>query len=311
MPKSLAPNTARHRAACLQAGLTESVLRQAYSNPIKFMKNRAFRRVGIEQELFSDDMMSIPPVDWYHPMVDGDNGERVRNATLTPEQERKLFLQYNYAKMQAKVAVEWFFDHPGQKVAKEIATWFPRAMHAREVLVRANLPLVLSMLGKTWERLSSAAGFSSGDCIAEANMALCRAVEGFDVAKGFKFSTYCCYAIIKGFGRSTESNSKYYAQNTCEWKPEFEKIDQYEHRRDEINQEVVEELKQVLAQNSAQLSDNERIVIKKRFNLDGQGEWTLDKVGEHIALTKERVRQIQNIALGKLRDAIELESVHF
>ena len=46
------------------------------------------------------------------------------------------------------------------------------------------------------------------------------------------------------------------------------------------------------------------------FGLSGGTERTLEEVGAHFGVTRERVRQIQNIALGKLRRMIEkLETV--
>src|SRR5438128_5880014 len=50
--------------------------------------------------------------------------------------------------------------------------------------------------------------------------------------------------------------------------------------------------------------------LKFRFGLDGGPEKTLEEVGEKFGVTRERVRQIQNIALNKLRKQIEkLEAV--
>ena len=43
----------------------------------------------------------------------------------------------------------------------------------------------------------------------------------------------------------------------------------------------------------------------KRFGLDGGPERTLEEVGEKFGVTRERVRQIRNIALNKLRKMIE------
>lgn len=49
------------------------------------------------------------------------------------------------------------------------------------------------------------------------------------------------------------------------------------------------------------LSDKEKIVIKKRFNLDGGGKQTLEQIGKEFAVTRERVRQIEKNALGKMK----------
>lgn len=51
----------------------------------------------------------------------------------------------------------------------------------------------------------------------------------------------------------------------------------------------------------ASLSTMERRVIEMRFGLDGGYSHTLDEMGLEFGLSKERIRQIQNKALQKLR----------
>ncbi len=53
------------------------------------------------------------------------------------------------------------------------------------------------------------------------------------------------------------------------------------------------------------LTDREQRVITLRFGLDGEDEQTLEAIGRELDLTRERVRQIENEALGKLRATIE------
>lgn len=50
-----------------------------------------------------------------------------------------------------------------------------------------------------------------------------------------------------------------------------------------------------------QLEDREAEIIHLRFGLDGNHPLTLEEVGERFDITRERVRQIQNIALHKMR----------
>jgi RNA polymerase primary sigma factor len=58
------------------------------------------------------------------------------------------------------------------------------------------------------------------------------------------------------------------------------------------------------------LDEREATILRYRFGLDGGSEKTLEEVGEKFGVTRERVRQIQNIALNKLRKMIEkLEAV--
>jgi RNA polymerase primary sigma factor len=53
------------------------------------------------------------------------------------------------------------------------------------------------------------------------------------------------------------------------------------------------------------LDPRESTILRYRFGLDGGTEKTLEEVGEKFGVTRERVRQIQNIALNKLRKMIE------
>ena len=53
------------------------------------------------------------------------------------------------------------------------------------------------------------------------------------------------------------------------------------------------------------LDPREATILTYRFGLDGGSEKTLEEVGEKFGVTRERVRQIQNIALNKLRRMID------
>ncbi|MCS7091346.1 MAG: sigma-70 family RNA polymerase sigma factor [Verrucomicrobiota bacterium] len=60
----------------------------------------------------------------------------------------------------------------------------------------------------------------------------------------------------------------------------------------------------------ARLDNREARILTRRFGLDGNPPQTLEEVGAEFGVTRERVRQIQNIALRKLRRMIEkLEKV--
>ncbi len=53
------------------------------------------------------------------------------------------------------------------------------------------------------------------------------------------------------------------------------------------------------------LDPREATILRARFGLDGGQQKTLEEVGQKFGVTRERVRQIQNIALKKLRKMIE------
>jgi RNA polymerase primary sigma factor len=54
----------------------------------------------------------------------------------------------------------------------------------------------------------------------------------------------------------------------------------------------------------AALDDREKKIISQRFGLDGGKPKTLEDVGRNFGVTRERIRQLQNIALTKLRRAL-------
>jgi RNA polymerase primary sigma factor len=64
-----------------------------------------------------------------------------------------------------------------------------------------------------------------------------------------------------------------------------------------VKQGDAELLQEVLAT----LNERERTILNMRFGLDGESPKTLEEVGEHYRLTRERIRQIQEEALTRLR----------
>lgn len=53
------------------------------------------------------------------------------------------------------------------------------------------------------------------------------------------------------------------------------------------------------------LNEREAAILRYRFALDGGQEQTLEEVGERFGVTRERIRQLQNLGLNKLRQMIE------
>jgi RNA polymerase primary sigma factor len=53
------------------------------------------------------------------------------------------------------------------------------------------------------------------------------------------------------------------------------------------------------------LDERELKIIEARFGLNGQKPRTLEEVGQEFGVTRERIRQLQNIALKKLRRALQ------
>jgi RNA polymerase primary sigma factor len=72
----------------------------------------------------------------------------------------------------------------------------------------------------------------------------------------------------------------------------------YEHLEEKTVTKMLQEMVKTL-------DPREATILRYRFGLDGGTEKTLEEVGEKFGVTRERVRQIQNIALRKLRKMIE------
>src|SRR3954465_12765501 len=67
-----------------------------------------------------------------------------------------------------------------------------------------------------------------------------------------------------------------------------------------------DDLERVYAQLD-QLDDRESAVLRMRFGLDDRGPRTLREIGETLGLTRERVRQLESQALGRLILALDVE----
>jgi len=270
-----------------------------------FMDSPTYTEKGIEQRLFADDEKSLPMVAWYQPTRDESaNGSPSGTPQLmSGAEERLMFLRYNYSKLvlsdiQKQVAETGLT----RDLANQAVEWHRRAEHFREYLTRTNLALVLAMAKRT--RLGDV---DFAEIVSEGNMALLRAVDKFNIDRGFKFSTYACRAILKAFSRTSQKHSKHRQRFPVEFEPDLEKSDWSVKKRDAVQDDLTDELKQIVDRNLAQLSNIEQTVIKQRFNWDQLQDTplTLEEVGRIIGVTKERVRQIQNKALLKIRRLIE------
>lgn len=292
----------------------ESLLREILVETMDYIDSDEFRKPDAERTIYERaPSVQRPDVSWYRPLLDSlVPGDRSKTRSsrgpgsvlLTGAQERVLFLQYNYARHRIAMIQERLAGSlPDASTAREILRWYRVAKRYREQIAETNLALVLAMAKRT--RMSEV---DFADLISEGNMALMRSVDKFDCGRGFKFSTYACRAIIKAFSRQGMKLSKYRQRFPSEFDPQFEKSNHLETVRATDQKDSAAEVRHVVMSNACDLTDIERTVILHRFGLDPQQNrpaLTLDQVGQIIGVTKERVRQIQNKALEKIRTALD------
>ena len=291
------------RAAPLSKALREQA-EQLVAQSYDYMDSPLFHRRNIEKELFNTPDPQLPVISWYQPTRE-DSVEDIGQVPklMTTAEERIMFLRFNYSKMRlTQLQKQVKRDGLTKELAEQFIEWHKRSEHFREYLVRTNLALVLAMAKRT--RLGDV-DFS--EIVSEGNMALMRAVEKFSIDRGFKFSTYACRAILKAFSRTAMKSSKYRQRFPVEFEPDMEKSDWQDKRRDQVEEDCLDELRAIVDRNLADLSSVEQTVIRRRFNWEQTDEssLTLEEVGQIIGVTKDRVRQIQNKALAKIRTVME------
>ena len=272
---------------------------------IDYMDHPSFESAATEDDLFGEEAEQVNVPAWTHfPDVPEDlEASRSTRTVLRGAEEGQLFLQYNYARRRLANLIEAQQQRKSTHRAKAMALWFQRVMTIRAKLVRANMALVLAMAKRT--RIPNV---EFGELVSEGNMALLRSVEKFDVSRGFKFSTYACRAILKSFNRLATKTGRYRQRFPTEFDPDMERSDYDEKKHDIQLEDSLDALREILAQNRANLSDVERTIVMERFAITSRGKGrTLSEVGKVVGLTNERVRQIQNLALEKRRVALDAE----
>lgn len=300
-------------------------LKRILTEKYQYVDSEAFAAKNAYRTLFEEaPKIKRPDTSWYHPVMETASTQALRAAKggapgaalLSAAEERALFLQFNYARYRTvKLKESLNANRLTFEQSQELLHWFRLAEDRRDLIAQTNLALVLAMAKRT--RMSEV---DFVDLVSEGNMALLRAVDKFDVARGFKFSTYACRAILKAFSRSGVKLSKYRQLFPTEFDSKLERSDYMERRRQTHEEDCVSEIRDILRDNRADLSEIERQVITHRFGIgkpapatpkpaarSGPTALTLEQVGRIIGVTKERVRQIQNKALEKIRDSLEVE----
>jgi RNA polymerase primary sigma factor len=227
---------------------------------------------------------------------------------LSKEQEQHLFRKMNFLKHKAAKMLEEMKTPTGRidphqvrtQDLDEIERLLAEANKVKDLLINCNMRLVVSIAKR-----HSGQTDNFFELLSDGNMSLMRAVEKFDYSRGNKFSTYASWAIMKNFARSIPEE-KTRRERFVTGTEEFFDIAP-DNRTDE--QELLNTAEQASHKVNRllqYLDPREREIIRMRAGLEsGYEGMTLEKIGEKLGITKERVRQLNVRAMKKLRTLAE------
>jgi RNA polymerase primary sigma factor len=222
---------------------------------------------------------------------------------LSNAQEAHLFRKMNYLRFLAE-RTRARLD-PARAEARdleEVARWHRQAAAVRDQIIRANLRLVVSIAKR------HAGSYDDiPELVSDGNVALTRAVDRFDYARGNRFSTYASWAIINGFKRRKREQNKRTRFVTGHEELLRATVDT---RTDELDQEKAYTQRQRKVERMlGRLDDRERRIIASRYGIGGIAEKTLRQIGKELGICQERVRQIEARAQEKLRKLARTEEL--
>ena len=224
---------------------------------------------------------------------------------LNRDNEIKLFRRYNYLKyLTDKSRENLTLSKVSGKEITQIENYLIEAEEIKRRIIEANLPLVVSVARK-----HSSPRVSLSDLISEGNFSLMNAVEKFDYTKGIRFSNFASWMIAKDFARKVPGLFDRLDKTTAE---SLANIHREMHTEKAADFAAIERthksLTRVIKDN---LNEREQYIILNRFGLVGspirKETKTLVEIGNELNLSKERIRQIELIALQKLRHSLSAE----
>lgn len=172
-------------------------------------------------------------------------------------------------------------------------------------LVQHNLKFVVSMAKKYRDK-----GVPFEDLISEGNLGLYHAAEKYDGSRETRFITYAVWWIKNSFNECIKRNDRINEMDIDDFLWGKNKSDTF--RTEIINERFEEQLNDIQSRNASInelmecLQERERKVVAMFFGLDGKKEMNLDEIGQDMNLSMERVRQIKDVALIKLKTNVLL-----
>lgn len=224
---------------------------------------------------------------------------------LSQEEETYLFRKMNFLKFRA--------DRLRRKLnpltasasqVEKIERLQADAQEVRNQIIEANLRLVFSIV----KRYASVGSAAFDEFMGEGHVTLMRAVEKFDFSRGVKFSTYATWAIVNGCNALLKKQAALQQQHLSQSAEGIEDVVP-DHRVTAREEQSVQDIRQAVGELLLGLNSRERAIIEARFGFAVHQSPTLKEIGDDLGISKERVRQLQQRALEKLRVMAERQKV--
>ena len=223
---------------------------------------------------------------------------------LSAAEERQLFCEMNYLKYRANVLrTSLQIARPNPRRLREIETLLEHATVLRNRIVHANVRLVMSIVKQFSDSRNR-----FDDLLSEGLNCLIKAVDKFDFDRGFRFSTYATRAVRREVFRLVQRQHRDRARYATGAQEALIKQLQPSTGPDGVEltwQRVDDSIQRLLGV----LDERERFIISARYGFNDLGEKpTFQRLGQHLGVSKERVRQIEQRAMNKLREsAVDLQ----
>ncbi|MCA9123803.1 MAG: sigma-70 family RNA polymerase sigma factor [Planctomycetaceae bacterium] len=216
---------------------------------------------------------------------------------LTHEQETALFREMNYLKFRANSLRSRIDpDTVDDRAIKAIETLLQRAQTIRDHIIQSNTRLVMSIVKKFVTPQQS-----FDEMLSDGIFTLMQAVEKFDYDRGFRFSTYAYRSIARNAYRTVttaRNEEARFTRDAEEWA--FEQED--DQAASGMADQVWGNLRELTASMLEQLDRRERFIIRSRYALGAHRKVrTFQCLADKLGVSKERVRQLEQRAVAKLR----------
>jgi len=220
---------------------------------------------------------------------------------LDIEQERAMFRRMNYLKYQAANIHRTAPPEMSEDaMIDRVAELLDEAVALRNAIVQSNTRLIVSIA----KRLTSDRTVFE-DLISDGFSTLLEAVDHFDCDRGFRFSTYATTAVQRSLYRQLNRRQRDRGRISSE--PAEDQVEPASRAESpEAAQARWDGVQRGLSRILRDLDPRERSIIRARFGLGKQTKRrSLQSLADEMGICKERVRQLEQRALSKLRTAAE------